>query len=155
MRITKIKVNNFKSLIDFEIDLSKFNCIVGLNGSGKSTFLQFVSFLSQLMKGGVDDWFQQRKWAIEDIIPQRDNRKHRVVHFEIFFQQENINGHWKGDFLVDWLCCTHEELSLGDCLFESENTKNEKNILSNAGGGSLNINRRALTLTIKDQFSHN
>lgn len=47
MKIKKIKVNNFKSLVDFELPLNKFSCLVGLNGSGKSTVLQFFDFLSQ------------------------------------------------------------------------------------------------------------
>jgi len=47
MKVKKIKVNNFKSLVDFECPLDKFNCLVGLNGSGKSTVLQAFDFLSQ------------------------------------------------------------------------------------------------------------
>ena len=126
MRITKIKINNFKSLVDFEIDLSKFNCIIGLNGSGKSTFLQFMSFLSQLMRGDIGNWLQQRKWGKEDIVPELDGKKHRSVRFEVFFQREPTEGCWKGQFWVDQLYCIKETLSIGDCSFDAANTKNEK-----------------------------
>lgn len=55
-RISRLEVNNFKSLVDFEMDLPKFSCLIGLNGAGKSTVLQFIDFLSQLGKhsGGED-----------------------------------------------------------------------------------------------------
>ena len=57
--ITKIKIDNFKSLVDFELELSTFNCIVGLNSSGKSTVLQAIDFLANLMVGGVSGWLDQ------------------------------------------------------------------------------------------------
>jgi len=41
MKSKHIKVDNFKSLVDFDLPLAKFNYIVGLNGSGKSTFQPF------------------------------------------------------------------------------------------------------------------
>lgn len=40
MRITHLRVENFKSLVGFNLSLAKFNCLVGLNGSGKSTVLR-------------------------------------------------------------------------------------------------------------------
>ena len=140
MRITKIKVNNFKSLVDFEIDLSKFNCIVGLNGSGKSTFLQFVSFLSQLMSGNIESWLQQRKWIKEDIIPELDNKRHRAVKFEVVFQFEKTNGRWEGSFNSDSLYCSEEKLILGDHFFEAKNTQKEKNYSLSGKGKPDRIN---------------
>ncbi|WP_410498662.1 AAA family ATPase [Chitinibacter sp. S2-10] len=34
--IEKITIRNFKSLADMTIKLDKFNCLVGMNGAGKS-----------------------------------------------------------------------------------------------------------------------
>ncbi|NDV26051.1 AAA family ATPase [Desulfovibrio sp. JC010] len=72
--ITKIRVYNFKSLhgtakghYDFELELGKFNCLVGLNGSGKSTILQFFDFLTVLIKGNVSEWFNSRAWTEKEI----------------------------------------------------------------------------------------
>lgn len=61
MRIKRITVDNFKSLVGFDLSLSKFNCLVGLNGSGKSTVLQFFDFLSQQFRGDIDDWLKKRQ----------------------------------------------------------------------------------------------
>ena len=44
--ITRIKVENFKSLEKFEIEnLSLFTCFIGLNGAGKTTLFQFFDFV--------------------------------------------------------------------------------------------------------------
>lgn len=59
MRISRIKVNNFKSLVEFDLPMEKFTCLIGLNGSGKSTVLQFPDVLGQLMKGELRERDQQ------------------------------------------------------------------------------------------------
>jgi predicted ATPase len=59
MRIKHIKVDNFKSLVDFDLPLAKFSCLVGLNGAGKSTILQFFDFLSQQVKGDMNGWLEK------------------------------------------------------------------------------------------------
>lgn len=33
--ITSLYVDNFKSLVDFRLELARFNCLVGLNGADK------------------------------------------------------------------------------------------------------------------------
>ena len=65
--IKSVWVDNFKSLVDFELELAKFNCVVGLNGSGKSTVLQALDFVSQLMVGDIDDWLKLRHWKSADL----------------------------------------------------------------------------------------
>jgi ABC-type phosphate/phosphonate transport system ATPase subunit len=61
MRIRSITANNFKSLADFELKLAKFSCLIGLNSVGKSTVLQFIDFLSQLVRGDVKGWLEERQ----------------------------------------------------------------------------------------------
>ena len=67
MRIKFIEANNFKSLVDFRIELAQFNCLIGLNGSGKSTVLQFIDFISQLINGDMKGWLNERKWKSSDL----------------------------------------------------------------------------------------
>ncbi len=45
--IKSVRVVNFKSLADVTLSLGHFNCLVGMNGAGKSTVLQALDFLSQ------------------------------------------------------------------------------------------------------------
>jgi len=44
--------------------LTQFTCLIGLNGSGKSTILQAIDFISQLAQGRLDDWLEVREWQL-------------------------------------------------------------------------------------------
>lgn len=50
--IKKLKIKNFKSLRDVEIELGKFTVLIGPNASGKSNLLDSLLFLSQT--AGID-----------------------------------------------------------------------------------------------------
>jgi predicted ATPase len=65
--IELIHVKNFKSLSDVSLKLEKFNCLIGMNGAGKSTILQVLDFLSQMMIGQVQDWLDSRGWKSHDL----------------------------------------------------------------------------------------
>jgi len=45
-QLEKIRVENFKSLKDFEIELGKFNVLIGPNGSGKTNVLELFKFIN-------------------------------------------------------------------------------------------------------------
>lgn len=65
--LASLRLKNFKSLVDFQIQLPKFTVLIGLNGSGKTTILQAFDFLSQLMIGDVDKWLATRGWSASDL----------------------------------------------------------------------------------------
>ncbi len=65
--IELIRVKNFKSLSEVTLVLEKFNCLIGMNGAGKSTILQALDFLSQMMIGQVQDWLDARGWKSHDL----------------------------------------------------------------------------------------
>jgi len=45
--ITKVKINNFKSHLDTAVQLSNLNILAGVNGMGKSSFIQALLLLRQ------------------------------------------------------------------------------------------------------------
>ncbi len=45
--IREIKIKNFKSLKALDLSLSQLNVLAGLNGSGKSSFIQSLLLLRQ------------------------------------------------------------------------------------------------------------
>ncbi len=67
MLLRRIEVDNFKSLDGFDLELSRFTCLIGLNGSGKSTVLQAVDFLARLFRGNISGWLAQRQWKVGDL----------------------------------------------------------------------------------------
>ena len=50
--ITKIKIENFKSILSAEIPIGNLNLFTGVNGSGKSTFLQTILLFRQSYLSG-------------------------------------------------------------------------------------------------------
>jgi predicted ATPase len=48
MAITNIKVSNFKSFKDLDLNLGRFNVVIGANASGKSNFVEIFRFLRDI-----------------------------------------------------------------------------------------------------------
>lgn len=65
--IEQILVRNFKSLDEIRIDFDKFNCLVGMNGAGKTTILQAIDFIAQQMHGDIAGWLDARGWDASDL----------------------------------------------------------------------------------------
>ncbi len=55
MAITKIKVSNFKSFKNLEIELGVLNVLIGSNASGKSNFIQIFKFLRDITNFGLEN----------------------------------------------------------------------------------------------------
>jgi predicted ATPase len=108
MRIQSIKVDNFKSLVDFELPLAKFSCLVGLNGAGKSTVLQLFDFLSQQLRGDLSGWLKKRQWEPSDLNSKLTNKKN--IGFEIVLIHDNCEIKWSASFNRQTLRCTIEHV---------------------------------------------
>ena len=107
--IKSIKIDNFKSLVNFQLQLSDFNCLVGLNGAGKTTVLQGIDFLAQLMKGDVSGWLKQRQWDKADINSKLSKKLN--IDFEIqLVTPTNELICWAGSFNRNTLNCTRESI---------------------------------------------
>ena len=104
--IQRIYVDNFKSLVDFELQLSKFTCLIGLNGAGKSTLLQALDFSSALMLGEVEDWLDERGWIAADLNSKLVSRSNIKLEIDVEFGGEIYT--WKSTFNRTKLCCTFE-----------------------------------------------
>jgi len=55
MAIGKIKITNFKSFKRLEVEMGKFNVLIGANASGKSNFIQIFKFLRDIMRSGLEN----------------------------------------------------------------------------------------------------
>ncbi|MFC4519073.1 AAA family ATPase [Cupriavidus pinatubonensis] len=67
--IVSLAVRNFKSIVDLNIFKfsEHFNCLVGLNGAGKTSVLQAIDFASHMMGGDIDSWLKVRGWESADL----------------------------------------------------------------------------------------
>jgi predicted ATPase len=53
MKIQKIHVENFKSFSEIDVELSRFNVVIGSNAAGKSNFISIFRFLRDIARHGV------------------------------------------------------------------------------------------------------
>ncbi|MDO8873499.1 MAG: AAA family ATPase [Methanoregula sp.] len=55
MPIQQVHVENFKSFSKLDIDLSRFNVVIGSNAAGKSNFISIFKFLRDIARHGLAD----------------------------------------------------------------------------------------------------
>ena len=93
--------------MDFKLELAKFSCLVGLNGSGKSTVLQALDFLSRQMTGDLDGWLAERQWDKRDI-NSKFTRKSNIDFTVIVVDKYYGDISWNGSFNRESMKCTSE-----------------------------------------------
>jgi predicted ATPase len=117
MKIKHIKVDNFKSLVDFELPLAKFSCLVGMNGSGKSTVLQLFDFLSQQVRGDLSGWLKKRQWEASDLNSKLTRKQN--IDFEVLLSHMDYGEFeikWSASFNRKTLHCTFERIEWNNQL---------------------------------------
>jgi predicted ATPase len=117
MQIKSIKVDNFKSLVDFNLPLAKFSCLVGLNSSGKSTVLQFFDFLSQQVRGDLSGWLKKRQWEASDLNSKLTRKQN--IDFEVLLSHADYGEFeikWSASFNRKTLHCTFERIEWNNQL---------------------------------------
>jgi predicted ATPase len=120
MRIKGLQANNFKSLVDFELDLAKFTCLIGLNGAGKSTVLQLIDFLAQQARGDLKSWLEDRHWKPRELSSRLTAKKNIVFTVRLVSDRDRSYVVWGGIFNPTQLHCTFEKISTPDALLEVE-----------------------------------
>jgi predicted ATPase len=79
MILTHIKIQNYKSLKDFSLDLSPFMVFVGRNNVGKSNIIDCLQFLSDFVVNG--DKAVKERGGFQDIVFNRDFTN--TIHIEL------------------------------------------------------------------------
>jgi len=111
MKLTRIKIDNFKSLVDFELNLSKFTCLIGLNGVGKSTALQCFDFLAQQCKGDIQGWLDIRHWSASELSSRLTYKSN--IDFAVSLEGgDAVQLEWSSSFNRKELRCTRESITI-------------------------------------------
>ncbi|HII98503.1 MAG TPA: AAA family ATPase, partial [Methanoregula sp.] len=53
MTINHIHMENFKSFSEIDVDLTRFNVVIGSNAAGKSNFISIFKFLRDIARHGI------------------------------------------------------------------------------------------------------
>ncbi len=90
VKINEIKVKGFKNIKSAELSLNNFNVIVGANNSGKSNFIQVISFLNYVVNASQEEVkhcfeLDFYKSYFKSIIPKNDIDETRIISFKINF----------------------------------------------------------------------
>lgn len=114
--LTSFSIKNFKSLLDFEIELpheSPVVFLIGLNGSGKSTVLQAFDFAGELMRGDVTGWLDKRGWQPSDLVTKiHSSRRKTLIDVALTGALGDRVFEWRAVFNPNpnFLRCTFEQL---------------------------------------------
>jgi len=82
--IRLIEALNYRSLRCLRQEISPFNILIGPNASGKSTFLDTIAFLGELLKYGPQESIRRRARSIEEMTWNRlANRFELAVEFMV------------------------------------------------------------------------
>src|SRR3954471_16762972 len=71
--IRRVRLHNFRSIADCDVELGPLTLLVGPNGSGKSSFLHALDFLSDALNNGLESAVRRRggmnsllsRWALD------------------------------------------------------------------------------------------
>jgi predicted ATPase len=120
-----ITIDNFKSFKNTEITLSKNSFLIGMNGSGKTTFLQLIDFLSVISLGKIEEWLEKRQWHKKELTFY--GSKKFLIEIKVTFQLGQKNYIWEMAFNRQNLKCTKENIY-------QQNGDNYQPLLSVNGG---------------------
>jgi predicted ATP-dependent endonuclease of OLD family len=100
LHLRHLSVHGFKSLDNFHTDFEPtLTVFIGKNGAGKSTVLQFFTFIQAFLSGEPLRFFEDRAWLLESIMPVFNNS--HLIEAVISFDREDgtqIIWDWKWDF---------------------------------------------------------
>ena len=130
-RLNKIKIKNFKSIREAEIDLNSLNIFIGGNGVGKSNFIGVFKLLNYIIEQNLQNYIGKSGGA--DNILYFGRKVSESIEFELFFD-DSVNGYE----------CTLTPTSDGGFFFEDEiiwfhdkKSNHKKPYRQDLGGGSF------------------
>ena len=84
--IRRIQALNYRCLRYVDVRLDRFHVLVGPNASGKSTLLDVVMFLGDMLSSGLESAVDKRTQNFQDMVwdrPRKDLGFELAVEFEI------------------------------------------------------------------------
>lgn len=101
--LKRLWVNNFKALNNFQISLSPFTVIVGINAAGKSSVLQVLEFLAKCVEEDFEIINERRGQQVGDIkskLSKNDEIQFRC-QLEVELQSKPKSFEWELEIMVN------------------------------------------------------
>lgn len=109
----RLKIKNFKSIKEIEFKFDHLNILIGMNGAGKSTILQSLDFISQLMHGNISDWLSSRDWKASDLSCKLLKESNIEIEVEVDLNSKETVV-WFAHFNRSSLKCTSERITINN-----------------------------------------
>jgi len=77
--ITYIEALNYKCLRNISVELGQFHILVGSNASGKSTFLDIISFLGDIINNGPETAVIKRSQSLKELVWKGESNEFQLV----------------------------------------------------------------------------
>jgi len=98
--LRRIEALNYRGLKHIAQDLAPFQILVGANASGKSTFLDVLSFVGDLVQLGLDDAILKRARNLDELIfKQSADSFSFALEFDLPFVYSHNTLHYEYDLL--------------------------------------------------------
>ena len=149
-KLVKISIKNFRSISSASLDFSQdspVTVLTGLNGSGKSTILYMIDFVSSVFRGDVDVFLDKHGWTSTDIINKNNNPKKFIIEISVRGKIDDKLFIWSASYNTtsNYNRCTFEKISYNgiDDYFKNENKRisffniQEENVISFKYTGSV------------------
>jgi predicted ATPase len=88
MTIHRIHVENFKSFSEIDIDLTRFNVVIGSNAAGKSNFISIFKFLRDIARHGIVNAIAMQ--GGNEFIQNARIRNSRDLEVKITYHPDNL-----------------------------------------------------------------
>lgn len=144
MRLTRLRVKNFRSIADIDIPLSPLTVLVGPNGSGKSNVVDALRFVRDVFARGLDQAVMDRegmgvlqRWGTEG--------EGITIGVTVEFAEVRVQ-HYNGVIIGSQIPSTVEYFFTVDELFDKSAALRSEHVRINVG------NTHALTVQAKKEY---
>ncbi len=116
IKIETLNIKGFKNIESADLKLNNFNVIIGPNNSGKSNFIQIISFLNYVINSSLDD--VEKKFengfgdsTFQEIVPSillsevtdtKKNDRTGIIEFELSFSNSKTNRIFNYNLIIEW-----------------------------------------------------
>jgi len=127
--ITYIKINGFKSFHNFEMKLTPFTVIAGVNASGKSNLFDAFSLLSRLATTDLRTAFNEQRGNPSELFTLYDEDYATEMDFVVeLLVNGNVKDNWGGSSILKYTRLRYElkikrvknELGIDDLVVDHE-----------------------------------
>ena len=100
LKISEIRIRNFRSIKELSVKLNELNLLIGQNNGGKSNFLSALDFgIRSYQEANINDIFWSRG-------EERDSSKEAVIDIKIVPNDEKeleFDALWGSVFTEEWI----------------------------------------------------